>query len=111
MIDYIRISEIVYLIDCFTSLQSSGLTIEHKRPRTEKPAISELEPELSDAAREGSTSPSARQRKKVRRKSIETNNVGKLRRHQHYEEESDTPAIDRSLSRKSSIPGFSAAYK
>lgn len=49
-----------------------GLTIEqHKRPLKIVAAESEL-----SGSREGSTSPSARKRKKVRRRSIDTNNLG-----------------------------------
>uniref|UniRef100_A0A1L8DCR0 Putative maternal protein required for meiosis n=1 Tax=Nyssomyia neivai TaxID=330878 RepID=A0A1L8DCR0_9DIPT len=56
---------------------SAGLTIEQKRPRIEKvhPATVDTEPDVSDS-REGSTSPNSRKRKKVRRRSIETNNIG-----------------------------------
>lgn len=48
-----------------------GYTIEHKRPLK----VVATESELS-GSREGSTSPSARKRKKLRRRSIETNNLG-----------------------------------
>ncbi|XP_055686364.1 longitudinals lacking protein, isoforms F/I/K/T-like isoform X2 [Lutzomyia longipalpis] len=56
---------------------STGLTIEQKRPRIEKqhPATLDTEPDVSDS-REGSTSPNSRKRKKFRRRSIETNNIG-----------------------------------
>lgn len=56
--------------------QGSGLTIEQKMPRLAA-QTSEMDADLSEAAHEGSASPNARKRKKVRRRSIETNNVGK----------------------------------
>ncbi|XP_058466333.1 longitudinals lacking protein-like isoform X2 [Malaya genurostris] len=50
--------------------KASGLTIENKRP---------LKPELLDSdvsgSREGSTSPTSRKRKKIRRRSVDTNNL------------------------------------
>lgn len=58
--------------------KGSGLTIEQKMVR---PA-SEMDADLSEA-HEGSASPNARKRKKVRRRSIETNNVGKYRQRLH----------------------------
>lgn len=54
------------------STSKPGLTIEHsKRPLKLVANESDL-----TGSREGSTSPSARKRKKVRRRSIETNNLG-----------------------------------
>ncbi|XP_053683025.1 longitudinals lacking protein, isoforms A/B/D/L isoform X3 [Sabethes cyaneus] len=50
--------------------KASGLTIENKRP---------LKPELLDSdvsgSREGSTSPTSRKRKKIRRRSVDNNNL------------------------------------
>lgn len=55
----------------FFALQGSGLTIEQKMPRL----AADMDADLSES-HEGSASPNARKRKKVRRRSIETNNVG-----------------------------------
>jgi hypothetical protein len=54
--------------------QASELKIENKRP------MRSLGPEIDTdiGSREGSTSPTSRKRKKIRRRSIDTNNVGKL---------------------------------
>uniref|UniRef100_A0A182QNP6 BTB domain-containing protein n=1 Tax=Anopheles farauti TaxID=69004 RepID=A0A182QNP6_9DIPT len=50
--------------------KASGLTIENKRPLK-----SELLESDVSGSREGSTSPTARKRKKVRRRSVDTNNL------------------------------------
>lgn len=53
------------------NFQGSGLTIEQKMPRLSGAVGADIDADLS----EGSASPN-RKRKKVRRRSVETNNVG-----------------------------------
>ncbi|GAB0096963.1 longitudinals lacking protein, isoforms J/P/Q/S/Z [Sergentomyia squamirostris] len=87
---------------------STGLTIEQKRPRIEKhPATIDMEPDVSDS-REGSTSPNSRKRKKVRRRSIETNNIGD-NHDQHSNSSSHSMPHAASSTHSTSMPTITSA--
>ncbi|XP_059614897.1 longitudinals lacking protein, isoforms F/I/K/T-like isoform X3 [Phlebotomus argentipes] len=87
---------------------TAGLTIEQKRPRIEKhPATLDMEPDVSDS-REGSTSPNSRKRKKVRRRSIETNNIGD-NHDQHSNSSSHSMPHAASSTHSTSMPTITSA--
>ncbi|XP_055707986.1 longitudinals lacking protein, isoforms F/I/K/T-like isoform X4 [Phlebotomus papatasi] len=88
---------------------TAGLTIEQKRPRIEKqhPATIDMEPDVSDS-REGSTSPNSRKRKKVRRRSIETNNIGD-NHDQHSNSSSHSMPHAASSTHSTSMPTITSA--
>uniref|UniRef100_A0A6B2EFY9 Longitudinals lacking protein n=1 Tax=Phlebotomus kandelakii TaxID=1109342 RepID=A0A6B2EFY9_9DIPT len=87
---------------------TAGLTIEQKRPRIEKhPATLDIEPDVSDS-REGSTSPNSRKRKKVRRRSIETNNIGD-NHDQHSNSSSHSMPHAASSTHSTSMPTITSA--